>query len=235
MGDPAGLEAGQRPSRKPAGKTIVRCREAGEFQSHEDFVTRSRLSSPILQLLADADVFRSVELDRRHALWKGLPKTEQHKLFDEDSGNEGPVSLPPLSHAEQVIADYCTTGLSLKGHPLQFIRNQLRDGEIVRTVDLGTLPKNRRYRVAGIVILRQRPGTAKGITFVTIEDETGTANLIVHRNIWEQFRRIAHGSPAWVVEGMLQRDQGVIHLIVEKLEDLSGALTNVRLKSRDFQ
>ena len=106
---------------------------------------------------------------------------------------------------------------------------------MTRTADLLHVEAERRYRVAGLVLLRQRPSTAKGITFMTLEDETGTANLVVHVNVWERFRPIARQASAIIAHGILQRQNDVIHLVVDRMDDLTTLLGQVGNRSRDFR
>ena len=135
---------------------------------------------------------------------------------------------------EQVFADYRTAGLSLKGHPVAFFREQLNALRVTLAGELDRIHDGRHLRVAGIVLLRQRPGTARGITFVTLEDETGVANLVIKPPIWDRYYSIARRSPAWIAHGCLENREGVIHLVVSRLEDLSARLGELRIKSRDF-
>ena len=114
-------------------------------------------------------------------------------------------------------------------------RPQLDRRRVVRSADLLLLEPERKYRVAGLVLLRQRPSTAKGITFMTLEDETGTTNLVVHVNVWERFRLIARGATALLAHGILQRQNDVVHLVVDKMEDLTDILGEHQNASRDFR
>jgi error-prone DNA polymerase len=129
------------------------------------------------------------------------------------------------------VADYRTAGLSLKAHPISFYRAQLDALRIVPAAALTQIDNGRFVRVAGLVLLRQRPSTAKGITFVTLEDETGQVNLIVRLNIWERYYKVARTAPAFIAHGRLQKYQAIIHVLVSKLENLAVA---VQPKSRDF-
>jgi error-prone DNA polymerase len=140
-----------------------------------------------------------------------------------------------MSPEEQVVEDYRRVGLSLKAHPISFHRQALSALRITPNADLEHRRDNQFIRVAGLVILRQRPSTAKGITFVTIEDETGTANLVVKQAIWERYYKIARGSPAWIAYGKLEKKNGVIHVVVNRLEDLSDRLAKLNIRSRDFR
>jgi error-prone DNA polymerase len=126
-----------------------------------------------------------------------------------------------------VFADYQTAGLSLRAHPISFYREQLDRLNAVPSSQLKHLQHRRRVCVAGLVILRQRPSTAKGITFVTLEDETGTANLVVHQGTWERFYRIARRSPAWLAFGHVERKNEIIHVVVQRLEDLPTRLAEL--------
>jgi error-prone DNA polymerase len=136
---------------------------------------------------------------------------------------------------EEVHADYRMTGLSLRSHPLAFHRERLELLGIVPAERLAHLPSETLVKVAGIVLIRQRPSTAKGITFVTIEDETGTANLVIHTKTWERFRKVTRHSQAWIVHGHVECKDTVIHVVVRRLDDLSSSLTRLPLKSRDFR
>ena len=144
------------------------------------------------------------------------------------------VQLPEMSLAEEVLADYRTLGLSLKAHPLEFIRAELDRLDVVPAAGLSTWPDGRPVRVAGLVLVRQRPSTAKGITFVTLEDETGTANLIVRPGVWKRYRTAALGATLLLAQGCLQRQHESIHVVVTRLEDLSIRLRGMDSQSRDF-
>jgi error-prone DNA polymerase len=156
-------------------------------------------------------------------------------LFDGVVDDEPAVGLPVMTPFEQVVADYRATGLSLKGHPMGFYRDDLTKLKAIPAEQLTTIPHGRSVTVGGIVIMRQRPSTAKGVTFVTLEDETGIANLVVHQSTWEKYYTIARRSPAWLAHGTLERKDAVIHVLIRRLEDLSAKLGELRMKSRDFR
>jgi error-prone DNA polymerase len=139
--------------------------------------------------------------------------------------------MPPQ---DEVFADYRTTSLSLREHPIAFHREWLTSQQILPAGELVNTANGRMVRVAGLVLVRQRPGTAKGITFVTIEDETGAANLIVRPDVWQKFYRAARTASALVAHGRLQHQHDVIHVLVTKLEDLSELIRGMRSQSRDF-
>ena len=194
--------------------------------------------------LAEADALRSLGRDRRQALWEALAQEKNPRafpLFDQvPACDEQPVMLPEMAQLENVFADYQTTGLSLKAHPFSFYRPQLAERAVRTAADLAELPNDHCVRIAGLVILRQRPSTAKGITFVTLEDESGVANLVVHHTTWRKYYGVARRSPAWVADGTLQSHHTVIHVVVTRLMDLAQFLketsaTSWAQKSRDFR
>ncbi len=226
--------------RQAVAMNIEQARHAdGPFHSLEDFTRRTKLNRATVKRLAEADAFLSLQRDRRSALWEALAQEQQQKpmpLFESlEAEDDQPVPLPTLSPQEEVFADYQTSGLSLRAHPISFYREQLNELNAVPSAHLTHLQHRRRVCVAGLVILRQRPSTAKGITFVTLEDETGTANLVVHQATWERFYRIARRSPAWLVDGHVERKDEVIHVVVQRLEDLSARLAELGVRSRDFR
>jgi DNA polymerase III alpha subunit len=139
--------------------------------------------------------------------------------------------LPAMSLGEQVVEDYAALGLSLKRHPLAFLRGELAREGLVTAADLAHLPVDRRLSIAGIVLIRQRPGSANGVVFVTIEDETGIANLILWPPILERFRRAALGATLLCCTGKLQREESVIHVVAERLADLTPRLDTLRRRT----
>jgi error-prone DNA polymerase len=224
--------------READANAIVAARADRPFRSVADLARRARLGRSALETLADADAFDSLTLDRRAALWQSLGQDRASRdgaLFAGVADDEPAVDLPGLAPVEQVFADYRATGLSLKGHPIGFCRVDLDRLRVTPAARLADLPHGRRVAVAGIVLVRQRPSTAKGITFVTLEDETGAANLVVRQQTWEQYYAVARRSPAWVARGVLERKDAVIHVLVQRLDDLSAAVGKVPMKSRDFR
>src|SRR4029079_18336092 len=177
--------------------------------------------------LAGADAFRSIGLDRREALWEVKTKDRPVKLFAgqpaADAKGEN-VSLPVMSTSEHVVNDYAATSLSLKAHPVSFIREKLDQLHIVSTKQLAEMKDGDLVKVAGLVLVRQRPGTAAGICFMTIEDETGFANAVIWESLFEKFRKEIIQSRLIMVEGKLQIEQEVIHVIVKRCYDFSKLL-----------
>lgn len=227
---------------KSVGDTIVAQRNTG-YSSLDDLAKRCQFSKATLEKLAQADIFRSLNLDRRQALWmaKGQESSRNDMPLFSDVVDEEelPVQLPNMNEQQQVFADYSTLGLSLRSHPMSFYRKQLEEipqrPTIVPFQRLKELRHNQHVRIAGLVLLRQRPSTAKGITFVTLEDETGVANLVIHQRTWERFYSVAKKSNAWIVTGRVERKHEVIHIVVARLEDMSSQLGSLDTKSRDFR
>ena len=209
------------------------------YRSVSDLCQRAELGQASVARLADADAFGSLRLDRRTALWQALdqsPADEQLPLLDGLTAEDCPApALPDLSEQEQVFADYQASGLSLRAHPAAFYRQQLSHVGVTPATQLATYPHGRTVKVAGLVLMRQRPGTAKGITFVTLEDETGIANLIVHKRTWNKFELVARRSAALIVSGRLERKDSVIHIIARRIDDMETMLAGLRHQSRDFR
>lgn len=190
---------------------------------------RTKLSVAVLERIASADGYRSMGLDRRQALWdvRALKTAPDLPLFAfaDDEGKEGaPVTLPPMPLSEHVVSDYQTMRLSLKAHPLQFLRSHYNDSGFVTAARLGTVKNGRRVRLAGVVLIRQKPGSAKGVCFITLEDESGTANLVIWPNKMEEFRSVVMGARLIEVDGVVQMDENVIHIVANRLTDASWRL-----------
>jgi error-prone DNA polymerase len=210
----------------------------GPFTSVADLTRRARLGQAALAGLSRADAFGSLEQDRREALWQALAQEkipQDQPLFDSlDDSDDDTSFLPELTEQEHVTEDYRQIGLSLRAHPVSFYRQQLESIGVRTHESLEDASDNQYVRVAGLVVLRQRPSTAKGITFVTLEDETGVCNLVVKPHVWEKYFQIARQSAAWVVNGKLEKRSGVTHVVATRLEDFSGTLGSLGVKSRDF-
>lgn len=181
-----------------------------------------------LERLADADAFRSMGMDRRQALWEVSALADHpRELFEGQSsasGFEDTVELPVLSAKEHVFQDYSSIGLSLKAHPVSFIREQLDLLHVTPCGKLGNLKDGMLVKVCGLITVRQRPGTAKGVLFVTIEDETGFANLVIWGKTFEMFRKVILQSKLLLVMGKLQIEGEVIHVIAESCHNMNRLL-----------
>jgi error-prone DNA polymerase len=242
----------------------------GAFNTIEDLWRASGVQVLTLIKLARADAFNSMGLDRRKALWhirnlrdEELPLFEQQdntphqwdnlSMRPHQSGQpERPahlddehITLPPMPADRQVIHDYATVGLSLKAHPMAFLRDSLGEAGVHPcrdTRDISRFPHGTPITIAGIVLCRQRPGTASGIVFMTIEDETGIANLIVRPKVWAAHRATARHSVCILVRGHVERPplphspQGeIIHVVVKSIEPLHpSSSTDLPVMSRDF-
>lgn len=210
----------------------------GRFTSYDEFVRRTGLNRSALQQLARADAFASLNVNRRDALWKSLPSQNPLPLFGHTPGpvaDEPEPDLPKMSLREDVVQDYSTVGLSLKKHPVAFLRDQLTELRVISAEALASHVPDRRVKVAGLVLMRQRPQTAAGITFVTLEDESGIANLVIYPNVWQKFRRVARFANVLMASGRLQREGDIIHIVCDRLDDVSELLDQLRTSSRDFR
>ena len=206
-------------------------RRGQAYDSVRDLWLRSGLSSAVLEKLADADAFRSLGLDRRQALWavRGLDRVgdqDDLPLFASRPARETEpdARLPPMPLGAHVVEDYRRLSLSLKAHPASFMRARLSARGILRSDALPKVKNGERVTVAGLVLVRQRPGTAKGVIFMTLEDETGVANVIVWPKAFERLRAIVLGARFVAVTGKLQSEQGVIHIVAERMNDLTPML-----------
>jgi error-prone DNA polymerase len=212
---------------------LIEARRAG-FVSFDDLAYRARLPKRALELLAEADAFRSLGLDRREALWRmkalapEVKASEEAPLLAGLGLEEPPVALPRMRLPAHVAEDYRTTGLSLKAHPCRFFRPLLTSLGAVPTAQLNGMKDGARVTVAGLVLIRQRPGTAKGVVFATLEDETGIANAVVWPDVFAINRRTVMSASFLVVSGRLQRASDVIHVVAERFVDLSGRLAELK-------
>ncbi|MGZ5916783.1 MAG: error-prone DNA polymerase, partial [Methyloceanibacter sp.] len=209
---------------------IVEVRDS-PFHDVRDLWRRSGIGRASLEKLAAADAFRSLGLDRRQALWevRGLPKEVPLPLFDHahaaEMGAEAEVALPVMPLSEHVVNDYRTLRLSLKAHPMSFLRAHVAAARISSCADLRASRDGARTSVAGVVLVRQRPGSAQGVVFMTIEDETGVANSEIWPKVLERERKVVMGARLVVVHGRVQRHEDIIHVVAERLEDRSDWLT----------
>ena len=210
-----------------AGDRIARRRGAAPYASLAAMKARAGLDARAIRVIAAADALRSMGLDRRAALWqaRALRDAPDLPLFGtRDEGAEPAVALPVMPLSEQVTADYQTQRLSLKAHPMAFLRRSMQAQGYVSAAGLADLPNRAPLRMAGIVLVRQRPGSAKGVCFVTLEDETGVANLVLWENVFARFRRVTMTARLLEVHGQVQRAEGVTHVVAQWLGDRSDAL-----------
>lgn len=213
-------------------RRLVERRGTG-YDSVRDVWLRAGLSPATLTRLAEADVFASLGLSRRDALWAAAGL---NRAGDKDdlpllrelafAPLEPDAHLPPMPPGEEIVEDYRFLSLSLKGHPVAFLRPRLEARRALPCEALSHFPDGdrRRLTVAGLVLLRQRPGTAKGVIFMTIEDETGQANIVIWQKLLEKQRAEIIGARYVAVTGRLQKESGVIHVVAECVDDLSADL-----------
>lgn len=190
------------------------------------------ISQAALEKLADADCFRSAGLDRRQALWEISSNDNPYGLFTGQLPPPEEVVLPQMTAPEHVVQDYASTSLSLKAHPVSFVRRQLAQLQATPTSGLTALQNGDYVSVAGLVLVRQRPGTASGICFITIEDETGFANCVVFPGTFELFRKQILQARLLMLQGRLQVEEKVVHVIVERCIDLNGLLRNLTVSDQ---
>jgi error-prone DNA polymerase len=206
------------------------------YRSVEDLRSRRHVPVHAIQRLAAADAFRSMGLDRRAALWdsRALRQAPDLPLFAyaearDEGAEDQPAQLPAMPLAEHVVNDYQTIRLSLKAHPMVFLREHYADQKFVTADRLKSIRDGKRLSIAGLVLIRQRPGSAKGVVFITIEDETGVANLVIWPDVFEKQRKIVMGARLMAVHGIVQRDpdSDVIHVVARRLEDHSHMLRHL--------
>ncbi|MBP2278445.1 error-prone DNA polymerase [Sphingopyxis sp. SE2] len=219
------------------GAAIVTARGKQLYSNVEEIQRRARVGRGALDRIGEADGFGSLALSRRSGLWdvKGLGNAAL-PLFaaaDERDGKlrqeaiEPTVLLAPMGEGAEVVEDYRASGLSLRAHPLAFLRDELKARKMITCEQLQTVKDGRWIELAGIVLVRQKPGSAKGVMFITLEDETNVANLVVWTNVFEKNRRTVLGASMMGVRGQVQREGEVIHLIAQRLDDLSPLLASV--------
>ncbi|MHC4775270.1 MAG: helix-hairpin-helix domain-containing protein, partial [Planctomycetota bacterium] len=212
----------------------------GPFGTICDLWRASGVRVSTLRHLASADAFGSMGLDRQAALWTIRELSDEElPLFDRqaDEPNGSHVALPPIPEPRKVIQDYAALGLSLKAHPVSFLRPMLEARGAVPAADLRDdekWPHGARAAVGGMVLVRQRPGTASGIVFMTLEDETGVANLIVRPHIYQRDRQAARHGVVVLARGTVERQGEVVHILVRELQSADWAVQELAARSRDF-
>ncbi len=240
--------------RENDAKSLVEARQqGGPFLTPEDLMRRAKLGAPAMRTLARADAFGSLDLGRRETLWdvaglepdvlpllpspqpsphgrggRACPSRRRSLSHGERDRVRGETQLPPLREEEAVTEDYSAFGLSLRTHPMAFLRGAWRAKGMVTAADLKKLPDGRHVKIAGLVLFRQRPATAKGTIFITIEDETGAANLIVWPKIAVKYRRAVFGAKVLLCEGVLQKESNVIHVVSRHLTDWTAMLKSLQ-------
>lgn len=210
---------------KAAGARVLAGRDI-PYDDLGDLQRRTGLDMAALGALAAADCCGSMGIDRRGAIWQAqaLKPLPPLPLFRQGEPADPQVELPVMPKREEVIADYQTLRLSLKAHPLRFLRRSLQRQGYVSANGLAGQAHGARVQMAGLVLIRQRPGTAKGVCFLTIEDETGTANLVFWPKVFTRFRKVVMGARVIAIKGRIQRAQGITHIVVTEAQDRSDVL-----------
>jgi len=230
-----GLRMVKGLANQDAGQVIL-CRTDVPYGSVGDVHDRTRLPLAALERLAEADAFACLGMDRRQALWqvRALAPADLPLFEGRESFAEPATALVKLKPGREVVEDYRSTGLTLRRHPVSFLRAELIGLGAVRAADLAQMRDGKRLCIAGIVLVRQKPGSAKGVMFMTIEDETGHANIIIWPSVFEAQRRLILSASMIACPGKLQREGGVIHVIADRLVDCSEMLRGLGARDEVF-
>lgn len=222
-------------SRNGTERLIHEREQKGPYQSIEELVRRTRINAKDQQALAAAGALESISGNRHRAHWDLLGVEHLPGLLEQASAPDIPQQLPLITEGEDIIADYQSIGFTLGRHPLALLRKQLSKRRILTTQQwLETKSNGQFARIAGLVKVRQRPGSAKGVIFMTTEDETGLANIVIWQNVTERYRKAVLGARLVVISGTTQREGEVVHLIARSLEDNTWMLGDLATDSRDF-
>ena len=225
-----------RGFRQDAAERITLARRQRPFDGIADLCARASIDRRQQSLLADAGALRGLAGHRHRARWEIAAVEPQRGLFADIAAptQRDKVVLPLPTPGEDMRADYALTGTTLGRHPLSLLRKVLAAKRYRRSADLQHLPHGRQVRMAGLVTLRQRPETASGVTFLTLEDEDGMTNVVIWRDLAERQRRVLLESRLLAVEGRLENQHGVLHLIAQRLDNLTALLGSLDTRSRDF-
>ena len=220
---------------RAGGERLVAGRAAGPWGSVSELARRADLDRGDLRALAAADALAGFAGNRRLAAWQVAGIARPLPLAPTPAEPRALPLLPPPSEGEAIVGDYASLGLTLRRHPLALLRGHLKRRHLLCAREVGEAPAGAKVATAGLVINRQRPGTASGVIFATLEDETGFVNLVVWSQVFERHRAALLGARLLGVEGEIQREAGVTHLVARRLRDYSGLLGGLMTKSRDFQ
>jgi error-prone DNA polymerase len=224
---------------KDGALRVVEARRQGPFRQVSELRQRARLNRRDMEALADADALHSLSGHRHQSQWQ-IMALEQSRPLLQDEQRQPPayfddgIQLPVPAVAEEVLSDYRATGLTLRAHPMSLLRTLPPFNRCKRHADLPEISNNRFVRIAGLVTCRQRPGSASGVLFLTLEDETGSSNIVVWQRTQQQFRQVLMTAQLLLVKGTLEARDNVIHIIAGALQDYTHELESLRLKSRDF-
>ncbi|MFT4614385.1 MAG: error-prone DNA polymerase [Bacteroidia bacterium] len=225
---------------KDAVQRLIEARRQGPFRQISNLRRAAQLDKRDMEALADADALKSLSGHRHQSQWQIMALEQPKPLLQEEqyqtaSYFDDGVQLPAPGIAEEVLSDYRATGLTLRAHPMSLLRNQPPFNRCKRHIDLPALSNNRFVRIAGLVTCRQRPGSASGVLFLTLEDETGNSNIVVWKRTQEEFRKALMGSQLLLINGVVETKDNVIHVVAGGLYDYSHELESLLVKSRDFR
>jgi error-prone DNA polymerase len=227
-----GLSAVRTISADVATRIVDDRARRGPYTTLADLARRVGLSSSQLEALATAGALDDLSLSRREALWAAGSAAANRPGQLDVTPDQGSPPLPPMTQAEQLTADLWATGITRDSYPTALIRDQLDERGVTTAHQLASLEDRTRVWVAGIVTHRQRPPSARGVTFISLEDETGLVNIIVPQTVWSQNRRVARDAAALLIRGTLERGQGATNVLAERIERLALI---TRTASRDFR
>ena len=225
---------------RDASLNIVKARQAGKFSNIQELIFRSGINKGDLESLAAADALSALSGDRYRAFWQAaaVDKITDNSFFADQRFFKNDFSvdvlLPTVSEKENILRDYASTGFTLRAHPIALFRKHLNYHQVVSAKDLSNIGDRVNVKVVGLVTCRQRPMTASGVTFLTLEDESGFTNVVVWPSLGERLRPVVRQSTLMGVIGQVQESEGVIHLIAQELVDLSHWLGTLESCSRDF-
>jgi error-prone DNA polymerase len=219
---------------REAAQRLLEARQERVFSGAQDMAERAQLDRGELGALAAADALQTLSGNRHYSYWQVAGVEKPTTLFPHWRVAEGEPLLNRPSEGEEVAADYNHLGLTLRRHPMALLREKLTRARIVTAEQLWDLPDGKWMHTAGLVITRQRPGSASGVTFVTLEDETGNVNLVIWKDLAERQRKVLLGSRLMAVRGRVQREGDVLHVIAHRLEDYTSLLGSLTTRSRDF-
>lgn len=220
---------------KDAARRVMLARREQPFTDAEDLARRAGLDVHQMRVLAAADALMSLSGHRRQQVWDAAALLAVPELLRDAPIEEDVLELPPAPEGEEVVFDFASLGLTLRSHPVQLLRPRLAERRLLTAAELRQFPDGRLARACGIVTMRQQPSTSKGVVFVTLEDETGTVNVIVWKSLREAQRQELLHSRLMAVYGVWQRQGEVQHLIARRLVDMTALLGRLATESRDFK
>jgi error-prone DNA polymerase len=227
------VEARNHPNRHEGAESALP--PSPTFDGIDDFINRTRLKRQDLELLAESGALEGIVAARREALWSIRAPRASGLFGDRSIEPAHAAGLPPLESAEQLALDYGTVGLSLHDHPMRHVRKSLRRRRIRRACEQAEFRRGQQVTVAGVVQSRQRPMTAGGVVFLTLEDETGLVNLVVYPSVYEAHELVVRHAAIIVAQGRVDRRGDVVHVKATRLERIESPSSQpMRLRSRDF-